>query len=319
MLPDQFLSRWSASGDAERANKDSSSSSCATCSASNGPHPKTGDPAQDLYVFEKDVAPVPGPAAPIGRVDLYKEGQLPPRGEAGRRDRPQAARFPGLEPGDERGVRPGPRLRRASSSAAAVPPVCDIGYCFDVYASFDGTGVYRAFPDGHRKRFFLRDLDAHTDLLRRSGPIRSPRSREAHGRRHAGDRRADRGAGARPRSRRPRARDRGHVPDALPFHHVRRGRGAAAGRAASPICSKAAGAEPAIVPRRRRAALGGDGPAADFVLRDKILRFNGGLFVDARRAGPLTDGPIRTAHRCREERLARCRARRSSAPCSSAP
>ncbi len=57
----------------------------------------------------------------------------------------------------------------------APPPfllVCDIGYCFDVYASFDGTGVYRAFPDGHHKRIFLRDL-AMSSCCAQSGTIRS--------------------------------------------------------------------------------------------------------------------------------------------------
>jgi hypothetical protein len=44
--------------------------------------------------------------------------------------------------------------------------VCDIGYCFDLYATFDGSRNYRDFPNAQHKRIFLRDLGAHIDTLR---------------------------------------------------------------------------------------------------------------------------------------------------------
>jgi hypothetical protein len=36
--------------------------------------------------------------------------------------------------------------------------VTDVGYCFDLYASFDRTASYRAFPDAVNSRFYLRHL-----------------------------------------------------------------------------------------------------------------------------------------------------------------
>jgi hypothetical protein len=44
--------------------------------------------------------------------------------------------------------------------------VCDIGYCFDLYATFDGSRNYRDFPSAQHKRIFLRDLGAHIETLR---------------------------------------------------------------------------------------------------------------------------------------------------------
>jgi hypothetical protein len=44
--------------------------------------------------------------------------------------------------------------------------VCDIGYCFDLYATFDGSRNYRDYPTAQRKRIYLRDLAIHVDLLR---------------------------------------------------------------------------------------------------------------------------------------------------------
>lgn len=47
--------------------------------------------------------------------------------------------------------------------------VCDIGYCFDLYASFDGSYAYRHFPNAQRSRIFLKDLEKeeHRQTLRR--------------------------------------------------------------------------------------------------------------------------------------------------------
>ena len=44
---------------------------------------------------------------------------------------------------------------------------CDLGYCFDLYATFDGSGNYRAFPNAQQNRLFLKDLGAHLELLRK--------------------------------------------------------------------------------------------------------------------------------------------------------
>lgn len=44
MLTDAFISRWSESGDAERANKDSFLTELCDALGVERPHPKTGDP-----------------------------------------------------------------------------------------------------------------------------------------------------------------------------------------------------------------------------------------------------------------------------------
>lgn len=75
----QFISRWAESGDAERANKDSFLNELCDVLGAERPHPKTGDPARDLYVFEKDVARTRAGGISIGRVDLYNPcGPRPP-------------------------------------------------------------------------------------------------------------------------------------------------------------------------------------------------------------------------------------------------
>jgi hypothetical protein len=166
MNPDSLMARWAASGDAERANKDSFLNELCDVLGVERPHPKTGDPARDLYVFEKDVTRTRAGGTSIGRVDLYKHGSFLLEAKQGaatgpkRRDSPAWNQMMSAAHGQGLGY---------ASNLDEPPPfllVCDIGYCFDVYASFDGTGVYLAFPDGHRRRFFLRDLADHADLLR---------------------------------------------------------------------------------------------------------------------------------------------------------
>jgi hypothetical protein len=161
-----FKDRWSKSGDAERANKDSFLNELCDVLGVERPHPKTGIPEQDLYVFEKDVARAKAGGTSIGRIDLYKHGSFLLEAKQGastgpkRRDSPTWNQMMSAAHGQALGY---------AAHLDEPPPfllVCDIGYCFDVYASFDGTGVYRAFPDGHRKRIFLDNLAEHADLLR---------------------------------------------------------------------------------------------------------------------------------------------------------
>lgn len=73
---DALIDRWSVSGDAERANKDSFLNELCDALGVERPHPKTGDPARDLYVFEKDVTRTRAGGTSIGRVDLYKHGSF---------------------------------------------------------------------------------------------------------------------------------------------------------------------------------------------------------------------------------------------------
>jgi hypothetical protein len=166
MTLEAFTARWSASGDAERANKDSFLNELCDVLGVERPHPKTGDPAKDLYVFEKGVPRTRAGSLSTGQVDLYKAGcfllEAKQASLAGpkRRDTPAWNQMMNDAHGQALGY---------AAHLDSPPPfllICDIGHCFDVYASFDGTGYYRAFPDGHRKRIFLRDLANHADLLR---------------------------------------------------------------------------------------------------------------------------------------------------------
>jgi hypothetical protein len=73
-LPD-FVAKWSASGAAERANKDAFLLELCDVLDVPQPAPTTGDPLRDTYVFEKDaILPHEGGTTTIGKIDLYKEG-----------------------------------------------------------------------------------------------------------------------------------------------------------------------------------------------------------------------------------------------------
>lgn len=72
---DAFVSKWSASSAAERANKDAFL--LELCDVLDVPRPdaSTGDPERDQYVFEKDARmPDEGGAVTVGKIDLYKQG-----------------------------------------------------------------------------------------------------------------------------------------------------------------------------------------------------------------------------------------------------
>lgn len=166
MTIEQFLARWAESGAAERANKDSFLNELCDVLGVERPRPTTGESKADSYVFEKDVARPKAGGVSIGRIDLYKEGcfllEAKMRAATGpqRRDSPAWNQMMSAAHGQALGY---------AANLSAPPPfllVCDLGYCIDVYASFDGTGLYRPYPDGQTKRIFLRDLAVHADLLR---------------------------------------------------------------------------------------------------------------------------------------------------------
>ncbi|HET9232930.1 MAG TPA: DNA methyltransferase, partial [Candidatus Eisenbacteria bacterium] len=161
-----FIARWSASGDAERSNKDSFLAELTDVLGVERPHPKTGIAERDLYVFEKDVPRTRAGGLSIGRVDLYKHGCFLLEAKQGATTGPRRRESPAWNL--LMSAAHGQALGYAAHLSEPPPFLlaCDIGYCFDLYASFDGAGVYRAFPDGHRKRIFLADLAEHVDLLR---------------------------------------------------------------------------------------------------------------------------------------------------------
>src|SRR5450830_848299 len=70
-----FVGRWKGSAGAERANKDSFLSELCDALGLPKPHPTTGDPEQDTYVYEKDAMIAhEGGKVSTGKIDLYKAG-----------------------------------------------------------------------------------------------------------------------------------------------------------------------------------------------------------------------------------------------------
>ncbi len=68
---DDFVTRWAASGAAERANYGLFLTELCDLLGVERPHPKGPDEHENAYVFEK---PVPLPQGSTGRIDLYKRG-----------------------------------------------------------------------------------------------------------------------------------------------------------------------------------------------------------------------------------------------------
>lgn len=159
-----FLSRWQAAGPAERANKDLFLSELCRVLGVEEPRPKTNDPEKDLYVFEKDVSRPNVSGASIGRIDLYRAACFvleAKQVDAAKRESPAWHQAMNDALGQALGY---------ARSLATPPPfvvVCDIGYCFDLHASFDGSGAYRPFPDGFGKRLYLNALEKHRETLRK--------------------------------------------------------------------------------------------------------------------------------------------------------
>ncbi len=172
MAIDDFIQRWSASSAAERANKDAFL--IELCDVLDVPHPSptTGDPAKDTYVFERDaLLPREGGTVSVGKIDLYraeafileaKQGSFVGSKKVGTAKRETPAWHIAMRDAY------GQALGYARSFEKPVPflVICDIGYCFDLYAAFDGSGAYHPFPDPQSSRLFFRDLPRHKDTLR---------------------------------------------------------------------------------------------------------------------------------------------------------
>ncbi len=172
MTLDSFIARWSKSAAAERANKDHFVLDLCEALDVPKPEPTTGDPEHDRYVFEHDAKILhDGGKITIGKIDLFKDGSLileakqgsteksKKRGTA-RRDTPAWY----IEMRDAFGQALG--YARTQHKPPPFIIVVDIGYCFDLYASFDGTTHYTSFPEPHTSRILIKDLAKHRDLLR---------------------------------------------------------------------------------------------------------------------------------------------------------
>lgn len=167
-----FIERWTPSGASERANKHSYLKDL--CSVLGVPHPEptTGDRAKDRYVFEADaVLTHANRAESIGKIDLWKHGAFLLEAKQGSDS--GASKVGTARRGTPSWVRAmqdayGQALQYVRT-VAEPPPfliVADIGYCFDLYACFDGSTAYRPFPHGQASRVYVTKLADHVDLLR---------------------------------------------------------------------------------------------------------------------------------------------------------
>ncbi|WP_437875252.1 class I SAM-dependent DNA methyltransferase [Sorangium sp. So ce513] len=167
-----FVEKWSASGASERANKDLFLAELCDVLGVPRPEPATGDPARDRYVFEK---PIPmtqeGGKVTTKRADLYKHGcfllEAKQAAAAGTKKSGKTQR--GTDSWDLAMVDARGQALGYASALDEPPPfliVCDIGYVFELYADFDGTRRWPAFPNAQNRRIYLRDLAKHVDTLR---------------------------------------------------------------------------------------------------------------------------------------------------------
>lgn len=172
--PRSFIEKWQQSGASERANKDSFLRDLCDVLGVPHPDPATGDPDRDRYVFERDAVLVHGgDKHTVGKIDLYKHGCFVLEAKQGsvaesrkigtaRRDTPAW------------NIAMQEAFGQALTYASTIEPpppfliVTDIGYCFDIYAAFDGTRNYRKFPDALTARIPLGGLtdSRHIETLR---------------------------------------------------------------------------------------------------------------------------------------------------------
>jgi hypothetical protein len=164
VTPSEFLNKWSGSAAAERSNAQSFVIDLCAVLNVDPPHAATSDSDRDSYVFEKPVTvPHEGRQHSIGFIDLYKRGHFILEAKQGSEE--SSSRL-----GTAKRDTPAWHLAMQDAFGQALkyaramdapPPfliVTDVGYCFDLYASFDRTAGYRAFPDAVNSRFYLRHL-----------------------------------------------------------------------------------------------------------------------------------------------------------------
>jgi hypothetical protein len=180
--PSTFIEKWKQSAASERANKDSFLRDLCDVLGVPHPDPKTGDPDRDRYVFERDVVLVHGGEKhTIGFIDLYKHGFFVLEAK-------QGSEVDSKKIGTARRDTPAWNIAMQQAFGQALkyattieppPPfliVTDIGYCFDLYASFDGTRNYRKFPDALTARLSLEGLAKRDNLETLRTIFTDPRS-----------------------------------------------------------------------------------------------------------------------------------------------
>lgn len=178
-----FLTRWSASGAAERANAQSFVSELCALLGVEPPHPKTPDESANAYVFEKTI---PGGTASKNFIDCYKRGHFvleskqgadadtnaAPISLAGEQQRAQRKTGHGqrgtkawdtaMEKARAQAEKYVRSLPREELSDGGRPPflmVVDVGHSIALYTDWSRAGGhYVPFPDSASYRIALADL-----------------------------------------------------------------------------------------------------------------------------------------------------------------
>jgi hypothetical protein len=182
---EDFIGKWSAArGGAERANYQMFLGELCQAIGVPSPDPAGHDTALNDYVFERGVKrrDSEGLASTL-RIDLYKRGCFileAKQSRAEHRDEHQQALFREDETKSVAAsqgkwdVLMRNARRQAEDYVFRLPPdhpappfiiVCDVGYVFEIYADFSGSGrAYTHFPD--RKSFRIRLEDLRDDKVR---------------------------------------------------------------------------------------------------------------------------------------------------------
>ncbi|KFG68420.1 DNA methyltransferase [Microvirga sp. BSC39] len=181
---DQFITYWQGrEGGQERANYQLFL--IRLCRLLNLPEPEAADATHEHndYVFERVVQKQRDDEKSLGRIDLYRRGSFvleakQSRLKGGKKEVAGTADLFASElPDGERGRRGADRAwdalmknakRQAEDYARALPTahrwppfilVCDVGHCIEVFADFSGQGKnYTQFPDRQGFRIYLEDL-----------------------------------------------------------------------------------------------------------------------------------------------------------------
>ncbi len=178
-----FLTRWSASGAAERANAQSFITELCALLGLEPPHPKTPDESANAYVFEKTI---PGGSGNKNFIDCYKRGHfvleskqgadadmgeapLSLAGEQQRAKRKTGHGQRGTKTWDtamekaraqaEKYVRSLPREELSDGGRPPFLIVLDVGHSIALYTDWSRAGGhYVPFPDSASYRIALADL-----------------------------------------------------------------------------------------------------------------------------------------------------------------
>jgi hypothetical protein len=179
-----FIDRWKRSGAAERANYQLFLSELCDLLGVPGPEPTTPDDSENAYVFERSVTfHHSDGSTSTGRIDLYKRGCFVLEAKQGVEKREQEAALSEAAKAKTKSAKKGTAQRgsgawdeamlkargqaeqyaRALPASEGRPPlliVVDVGHSIELYSEFTCTGgAYVPYPDPRSYRILLDRLD----------------------------------------------------------------------------------------------------------------------------------------------------------------